>query len=371
MATKIGSIDNKNKIAALKAFYRANALPLDTSDVWTSYDEALEYVQDKNSSAYVGQILTVVDSNCKCTPYIVEGIVTNGKLTDGKLVKITTDGGTMTDRIRFTYPQNEDKTIISVDGGTDGEYGFRFQYDGKGEGNNNSLSLIADNQNGNEVNAMKVFQDGNVTFSKNITASKFVGPLEGNADTATTATALSSSDGSATKPVYFKDGKPKAINYTIEKSVPSDAKFTDTTYTFDGAVSTIKDDNLTASRALISNSSGKVAVSAVTSTELGYLDGVTSNVQDQLNGKQSTIAGAASSITDSNLTIDRVLVSNTSGKVAVHTITGTKLGYLSNVTSDIQTQINNRAPAYDFRTDDPGSGSSLEHGKLCFIYEYE
>lgn len=55
--------------------------------------------------------------------------------------------------------------------------------------------------------------------------------------------------------------------------------------TFNGAVSTIKDSNLTASRALISNSNGKVAVSAVTSTELGYLDGVTSNVQTQLNAK--------------------------------------------------------------------------------------
>lgn len=56
-----------------------------------------------------------------------------------------------------------------------------------------------------------------------------------------------------------------------------------------GAATTITDDNLTAGRALISNSSGKVAVSAVTSTELGYLDGVTSNVQTQLNSKQPTI----------------------------------------------------------------------------------
>lgn len=56
-----------------------------------------------------------------------------------------------------------------------------------------------------------------------------------------------------------------------------------------GGASTITEDNLTASRALVSNSSGKVAVSAVTSTELGYLDGVTSNVQTQLNGKQPKI----------------------------------------------------------------------------------
>lgn len=53
-----------------------------------------------------------------------------------------------------------------------------------------------------------------------------------------------------------------------------------------GGASTITEDNLTASRALVSNSSGKVAVSDVTSTELGYLDGVTSNVQTQLDSKQ-------------------------------------------------------------------------------------
>lgn len=45
---------------------------------------------------------------------------------------------------------------------------------------------------------------------------------------------------------------------------------------------------LTASRALATNSSGKVVVSSVTNTELSYLDGVTSNVQTQLNGKAAS-----------------------------------------------------------------------------------
>ena len=58
--------------------------------------------------------------------------------------------------------------------------------------------------------------------------------------------------------------------------------------TITGAATTIDDTNLTASRALVSDGSGKVAVSAVTSTELGYLDGVTSNVQTQLNSAAST-----------------------------------------------------------------------------------
>lgn len=56
-----------------------------------------------------------------------------------------------------------------------------------------------------------------------------------------------------------------------------------------GGASTITTSNLTANRALVSNGSGKVAVSPVTSTELGYLDGVTSNVQTQLGDKQPTI----------------------------------------------------------------------------------
>ena len=56
-----------------------------------------------------------------------------------------------------------------------------------------------------------------------------------------------------------------------------------------GAATTITDDNLTASHALVSDSNGKVAVSTVTSTELGYLDGVTSNVQTQLNKKLESV----------------------------------------------------------------------------------
>jgi hypothetical protein len=41
-----------------------------------------------------------------------------------------------------------------------------------------------------------------------------------------------------------------------------------------GAASTVVTANLTANRAVISNGSGKIDVSTVTSTELGYLSGV-------------------------------------------------------------------------------------------------
>lgn len=57
-----------------------------------------------------------------------------------------------------------------------------------------------------------------------------------------------------------------------------------------GAATTITSSNLTANRALLSNSSGKVGVSSVTATELGYLSGATGAIQTQLNGKQATIS---------------------------------------------------------------------------------
>lgn len=45
---------------------------------------------------------------------------------------------------------------------------------------------------------------------------------------ANSAIKLDSSAGSATQPVYFKDGKPVVTTYALNKTVPADAKFTDT-----------------------------------------------------------------------------------------------------------------------------------------------
>ena len=109
--------------------------------------------------------------------------------------------------------------------------------------------------------------------------------------------------------------------------------------TITGSASTIDTESLTANRAVISNGSQKIAVSDVTSTELSYLDGVSSNVQTQLNAKHATITGAATTIDTEDLTASRALTSNGSGKVEVSAVTSTELGYLDGVSSSIQTQI--------------------------------
>ena len=109
--------------------------------------------------------------------------------------------------------------------------------------------------------------------------------------------------------------------------------------TITGGATTIDTEDLTASRALVSSGSGKVAISAVTSTEVGYLDGVSSAIQTQLDAKQATITGGATTIDTEDLTASRALVSSGSGKVEVSAVTATEIGYLDGVTSSIQTQI--------------------------------
>ena len=80
---------------------------------------------------------------------------------------------------------------------------------------------------------------------------------------------------------------------------------------------------------------------------MSYLSGATSSVQTQIDGKQATITGGATTIASSDLTASRALTSDSSGKVAVSTVTSTELGYLSGVTSAIQTQLGNKAPTAD------------------------
>ena len=89
----------------------------------------------------------------------------------------------------------------------------------------------------------------------------------------------------------------------------------------------------------------KIGGGAVSNTEFSYLDGVTSAIQTQLNAKQATITGAATTIVTSDLTASRAAISNSSGKVAVSSVTDTELGYVSGVTSAIQTQLGTKLTA--------------------------
>ena len=89
-------------------------------------------------------------------------------------------------------------------------------------------------------------------------------------------------------------------------------------------------------------SATKIADGTVSDTEFQHLNGVSSAIQTQINAKQATITGAASTIASSNLTASRALQSNGSGKVEVSAVTTTELGHVSGVSSAIQTQLNGK-----------------------------
>lgn len=133
---------------------------------------------------------------------------------------------------------------------------------------------------------------------------------------------------------------------------------------------------LTVNRALVSDSSGVIAVSATTDTELGYVSGVTSPIQTQLNtlsgsgitsltgdvtgtgpgATATTIAtgavtnskiAAAAGISVNKLaaqTASRAVVSDASGFITAAATTSTEVGYVAGVTSAIQTQIDAKSP---------------------------
>ena len=69
---------------------------------------------------------------------------------------------------------------------------------------------------------------------------------------------------------------------------------------------------------------------------------VTTEDKSIWNAKQNAIIGAASTVTENNLTNGRALISNSSGKIAVSDTTSTELSYVHGVTSSIQTQLDNK-----------------------------
>jgi hypothetical protein len=155
-----------------------------------------------------------------------------------------------------------------------------------------------------------------------------------------------------------------------------------------GAISALVDTALTASRVLVSDGTGKVSASSITATTLAFLD-ATSSIQTQLNGKEPTITtltvakGGTNSGTALNndrimisdggkivefdaITAARALISNADG-IPVHSvITSTELGYLDNVSSNIQTQLDSKITTAGYTTSN-AAGSTGKYTKIASV----
>lgn len=101
------------------------------------------------------------------------------------------------------------------------------------------------------------------------------------------------------------------------------------------AVALSKLATLTASKALASDASGFIVVTSVTSTELGYLSGVTSAIQTQIDAKQSTDA-ELTAIAGLTSAADKGIMFTGSGTAAVYTLTAAGLALLDDAAASNQ-----------------------------------
>lgn len=151
---------------------------------------------------------------------------------------------------------------------------------------------------------------------------------------ATSANKLNTNAGSATQPVYFANGVPVATTYTLNKTVPSNAVFTDTTYSA-----------ATTSTAGLMSASDKSKLDGIASGANAYtlptassstLGGVktTSTVTSNSGYTACPIIGGVPYYKDTNTTYNL-------GSFGI-TATAAELNYTDGVTSNIQTQLNNK-----------------------------
>ena len=116
--------------------------------------------------------------------------------------------------------------------------------------------------------------------------------------------------------------------------------------TYNGAVTTILNDNLFPGRVVVSDSNGKVGISGISSTELGTLSGVSSNIQNQINAKAD--ASTTYSKTDvDDLLDDKADKSTTYTKTQVDTSLGTKVDKVSTANKVYGTDASGAQTTYD------------------------
>ena len=176
---------------------------------------------------------------------------------------------------------------------------------------------------------------------------------------ANSANKLNKNAGSATQGVYFKDGVPVAMTYTLGKSVPADAKFTDTN-TWRGV-----QDNLTstATNQSLSANQGKVlkglldgkAASSHTHDDRYYTE---SEMNTKLNGKAN-----ASHTHDDRYYTESEMNTKLNGKANsshTHNYAGSSsAGGTANSVNGL---------TFAAQTTDPGAGSSLATNKVLIVY---
>ena len=176
---------------------------------------------------------------------------------------------------------------------------------------------------------------------------------------ANSANKLNKNAGSATQGVYFKDGVPVAMTYTLGKSVPADAKFTDTNTwrgVQDNLTSTATDQSLSANQGkVLKGLVDSKAASGHTHDDRYYTE---SEMNTKLNGKAN-----ASHTHDDRYYTESEMNTKLNGKANsshTHNYAGSSsAGGTANSVNGL---------TFAAQTTDPGAGSSLATNKVLIVY---
>jgi len=104
----------------------------------------------------------------------------------------------------------------------------------------------------------------------------------------------------ATGTIVLKDSTDTLTNKSIDSDNNTITNIVNADIKSAAGINFSKMEDLTTSRALVSDGNGDVSVSAVTATEIGYLDGVTSSIQTQLDTALTSTTGATKSFAIAN-----------------------------------------------------------------------
>lgn len=199
------------------------------------------------------------------------------------------------------------------------------------------------------INYKKIW-NGITVVPKTTTASSLLGELE----TLTSNSKIHFHNGTTNSPIVTEAHAATLINKSIDATT--------------NTITNIANTNISASAAIDAT---KIAAGTVDNTEFGYLDGVTSSIQTQLNSKQGTAltnthiyVGNGSNIATDVAVSGDVTIDNTGNvqiatgaivdadinnsaminatKIAPGNVDNVEFGYLDGVTSNIQTQFGNK-----------------------------
>lgn len=135
------------------------------------------------------------------------------------------------------------------------------------------------------VSALWEYIKGKISSVLGLTASSYSG-------NSATATKLNTNDGSATQPTYFAGGIPKACTYSLNKTVPANAVFTDTDTKVTNTLATTTKAYVTGTTSASTNTGTQVFDTGVyLDTTSGQLTATT--FKGSLNGNAETAKGVS------------------------------------------------------------------------------